>query len=90
MRENEDGSVDVWFRGWKFTYPASGGKPEFSREAEAPGDAHAVVRSVTYSESELRRGNWVVFLEEQGPVAVAVKRRSPGTFLHFFRAARRR
>jgi hypothetical protein len=74
-RKNDDGSVDVWYRGWRARYPPGGGKPEFLAEADPPEDAEAVGSDVKYAESEFTRGNWLVVLEEQGPVAVRVKRK---------------
>jgi hypothetical protein len=93
MRKNPDGSVDIWYRGWRFRYPANGGKPHFLAEAEIPGDAQPVDSEVRYAEAELRRGDWLIVFEEQGPVAVDMKdRKPPGPVWRFFKpfAKRRR
>lgn len=74
-RMNADGSAEVWFRGFKFTYPAGDGKPSFKKEKAPTGVDPA--EAVKWSESELTRGRWLVVIEDgANPRLIRLPKRS--------------
>jgi hypothetical protein len=90
MRKNDDGTVDVWYRGWKLAYPGGGGKPEITNEE--PPDGAGAADDAKWAESELKRDGWLVKFDSSPPRAIRVKRRgSPlDVILRLTYAVRRR
>lgn len=88
-RENPDGTVDVWYRGWKLSF-RDGAKPTFDEEEPPAGAAAAT--DVTTAGDQLRRGKWLVTFGADGPGAVDVgsQKKTWTTTKHFFYRGRHR
>jgi hypothetical protein len=88
-----DDSVEVWLDGRHLYFPADGGEPTYD-QAGPPDDAGPLPSGVRVvqgdSGSQVRVGNWIVFIDAHGTrVRPAKARRIPGTGL-FYRFADRR
>ena len=76
LLSHDDGSVDVFYRGWRFAFPESAAAPTVTKEGP-PSTARAAGPKVKVSGLNMRYGRWVAVFDPTGKRQPLVMRARP-------------
>ena len=78
FRLNPDGSAEIWYLGWKLTFPPKEDRaPEVVEEEKAPPDAGVADKEVQTHGTGLRYGDWIATFDASQKNPPRLRRAKP-------------